>query len=340
MSSNPPSRPTKKRKLEWENFSLPDINVMLRRRKGPRTENVPEIDPAYVFREELVREIAWSAWPPNGYRPLPVLFTGPKGCGKTTIIEQVAAHCNIPVFRINLNVGTSVRHLKGHRGAVPGKTVFHRGVATRAMEAPVAWLILDELSGATPPVALSLFPILEHSGAVLLEDAEPPRYVRRSPFFRVFATDNTIGAGQEATRFNYGGTNPEVNEALLDRFGSFTEVGYLDPEKEHEAVKALVPQLNDMMLESMIRTFGMLRLSTIDFSFSTRMLINWGQRLAASPVDTTGHSRPVELHDSAMVVHHARQAFLNSMRSTLDRDAALEIIRRVHAESPQAPGSP
>jgi len=36
---------------------------------------------------------------------------------------------------------------------------------------------LDEISGATPPVALSLFPVLEPEGEVYLEDGQPPRYL-------------------------------------------------------------------------------------------------------------------------------------------------------------------
>ncbi len=344
MAKVPPPAPSKTRPrtkrpavIETVPHQIQGLDIYLERRTGAAGPNVPKIDPAYVFRPDLVEEISYSAFPPEGARPLPSLFVGPKGCGKTSLILQVAARLNIPVYRINLNVGTTTRHLKGHRGALPGRTVHYEGIAIRAMEEG-AWLVLDELSGATPPVALALFPLLEHDGEVLLEDAEPPRYARRHPAFRVFATDNTIGAGAEESRFSYSGTNPDVNEALLDRFGGVVEVGYLDPASEHKAVKAIVPEIPDIVLEGMIRAFGGLRKSSIDFGFSTRMVVSWAQRLVFSGRRASGALIDVQDPKALYrVVPSARIAFLNSMRSSLDRDAAQEVLLRFFPTSPGAP---
>lgn len=304
-------------------------DVPLRRRVGPPRPGVPVVDPNYVFRPALVRELAWAVWPHDGGLWTPTLIVGPKGSGKTSLVLQIAARSNIPVMRVNLNVGTTVRHLKGRVGAEDGATTFVPGVVTLAMEQG-AWLILDEISGATPPVALSLFPVLEPQGEVLLEDAQPPRYVHRHPDFRVFATDNVLGAEQEDTRFSYGGTNPESNEALLDRFGSTIQVGYMAPEMEFNAVKAMVPRVRENDLEGMIRVARAVRESAdIGLAFSFRMLVEWARRVAAGHINADGTVRAFTTDKE--LLDAAGPAFLNKVRSKIERDAVIEVVRRIFA---------
>ena len=328
----PPAAPKKKTtkakaiKHGWVRHAIKGIDVPLMKFSGPRRPLVPAIDPHYDFREEMVREMAWSVWPHDTGDPAVQLFVGPPGCGKTSMIMQVAANCNQPVYRINLNVGTSVRHLKGRIGAEGGSTIFVPGVCTMAMEQG-AWLILDEVSGATPPVAMSLFPVLEPQGEVYLEDAQPPRYVKRHPDFRVFCTDNTIGAEQEDSRFNFGGTNPDMNAALLDRIGSTIQGGYLDMEREFNMIMSRVPAMDGDCLEGMIRTASNIRDSDeIAAGFSTRMLMEWSRRFSAGTVNAKGEVAPHEMGD---VLAIAYPAFLNKMRSRIERDAIVEVIRRL-----------
>lgn len=286
---------------------------------------VPTVDPDYVLRPALVCEISFGTEPPSGMRPYPILCVGPKGTGKTSLILQIAARLNIPVYRINCNVGTNVRHFKGKVTARQGRTEFEPGIATRAMEEG-AWLVIDEISGATPPVALSLFPILEHDGEVLLEEAEPPRYVVRHPDFRVFATDNTIGALNDETRFAYSGTRPMVNEALLDRFGGCVEVGYLERKQEAHAIASAAPGVDPIFVQGIVRCLAALRNSPIDFGFSTRMGINWAQRAAVGARGADGQCKPLRSRD---MLQAARSGFLNSMRSQVNRESAEGIITRI-----------
>jgi cobaltochelatase CobS len=325
---------------KWTPFSLEGIDVRLFRARYYNASGnevmrpgVPKVDPNYVWRPTMVREFAWATFPHDAADPTdtklwtPCLFSGPKGSGKTSFVVQMAAHCNVPIFRINLNVGTSVRHLKGRVGAVAGQTVLVPGVATMAMEQG-GWLILDELSGATPPVALSLFPILETDGDVIIEDAQPPRYVRRSPAFRAFATDNVIGASREEDRFSYSGTNPDINEALLDRIGSLIEVDYMSPSQEHTMVCAKVPQIDSEDLEGMIRVATSIRESReISGGFSSRMVIEWSRRVAAGACDAKG--RITNPEGDSKILNCAYSAFLHKQKSTVERDAMIEVIKRV-----------
>lgn len=290
---------------------------------GPGNPAVPAIDPGYVFRAEALEEVLWAIWPPDG-KWTPLLLTGPQGSGKTSLILQLAARCNVPVTRVNLNVGTTVPQLKGRRGVAGGATVFVPGAATMALEQG-HWLVLDELAGATPPVSLSLFPVLEPDGAVLLEEAEPPRYVQRHPASRVIGTDNTIGADQEATRFEFAGTAREQNAALLDRFGSTVHIGYLPPELEFNAVRARVPGVNEDMLEGMIRVAINVR-GGKSATISTRGIIDWARRASASsPLPGAPKPNTVEA-----VLAAAHPVVLTRMRSAAERQSVLEVIRRVY----------
>jgi len=314
----------------WVEAGIPNCDVLLWRREGFAHPMVPAIDTDYEFREDLIREIAWAAFPHDKGDPTVCLLVGPKGCGKTSLITETAGRLNIPVYRVNLNVGTTTRHLKGQIGARDGGTHFVPGIVTRAMEEG-AWLILDELSGATPPVVLSLFPVFEPHGAVALEDADPVRYVNRHPDFRIFATDNTIGAGQESNRFNYSGTNPDVNEALLDRIGSTIQVDYLPREAEHRILMKILGDNDEQkwVAQGLVRAAYNVRSNKdIQVAFSTRMLIDWARRVAAGQIDRKGNK--VATTDRHQLVYDsAFPAFLNKVRSAVERDAIAENIIRL-----------
>lgn len=62
-----------------------------------RTPFVPEIDPTYVFDKKQVKKVL--QWLSGRYKKN-LLLTGPTGCGKSSIIEQVAARLGIELFRV------------------------------------------------------------------------------------------------------------------------------------------------------------------------------------------------------------------------------------------------
>jgi cobaltochelatase CobS len=62
-----------------------------------RTPYVPEIDQTYVFDKKQVKKVL--QWLSGRYKKN-LLLTGPTGCGKSSIIEQVAARLGIEVFRV------------------------------------------------------------------------------------------------------------------------------------------------------------------------------------------------------------------------------------------------
>jgi cobaltochelatase CobS len=329
-------------RMEWTPWSLPGIDVRLYRAEYFDADNhpvlpdgIPPVDPSYQFREDIVREFAWATWPHDSTLGksdwTPMLLSGPRGSGKTSFVTQMAARCNVPVYRVNCNAGTTVRHLKGRVGAVEGRTVYVPGAATLAMEAPAAWLLLDEVTGLVPQVALTLFPIMEPHGDVLLEDAQPPRYVRRSPHFRMYLTDNTLGYQQEDSRYDFSGTNADINVALLDRIGAFSHVPYLSPTDEHQTIASMVPTIDGCDLEGIVRVANECRRSAdiVSGGFSMRMVLGWARRVAAGRVRADGSTVPWDRTTDTYMLTTATSAFLSRMTSRTERDAVVEVITRV-----------
>ena len=133
----------------------------------------------------------------------------------------------------------------------------------------------------------------------------------------------------EQDRFSYAGTNADMNEALLDRFGSFIEVPYMSKSVEQTAIASKVPDLDGDTVEGLVRVADAVRQSReVSGGFSTRMLLDWGRRIAAGRIDARGRALPEE-DDDSHVLAAAYGAFLRRQKSTVERDAIAEVIRRV-----------
>ena len=90
---------------------------------------VPQVDDDYVFEEELARQVLVSLR--DGER---ILLVGPTGCGKSTLVEQLAARLNWPVVRVAASGGLTESDLLGEWIARDGETVFNYGFLPRAMK--------------------------------------------------------------------------------------------------------------------------------------------------------------------------------------------------------------
>ncbi|MDK7178204.1 cobaltochelatase subunit CobS, partial [Micrococcus luteus] len=105
-------------------------------------------------------------------------------------------------------------------------TAFQEGVIPWALQRPVA-LILDEYDAGRPDVMFVIQQILEHDGQFTLLDQN--RVLTPHPYFRIFATANTVGLGDSTGL--YHGTH-SLNHAQLDRWNIVTTLNYLSPEEE------------------------------------------------------------------------------------------------------------
>ena len=267
----------------------PDITVPVRETFGIDTdleapafsrpvEHVPDPDCAYCFDPDTT--LALLAGFMHNRR---VLVQGYHGTGKSTHVEQVAARLNWPCVRVNLDSHVSRLDLIGKDAIaiVDGKQVteFREGIVPWALQRPVA-LVFDEYDAGRPDVMFVIHRVLEAQGKLTLLDQS--RVIRPHPYFRLFATANTIGLG-DATGL-YQGTQP-INQGQLDRWNIIVTLNYLDTDAEAAIVTARVPSYataaGQQTVAQMVALANLTRQGFIAGDLSTvmspRTVINWAQ---------------------------------------------------------------
>ncbi|MEJ8847452.1 AAA family ATPase [Variovorax rhizosphaerae] len=245
-----------------------------------RDEHVPEIDAVYRFNPDVTLAILAGFM-----RDRRVMVQGLHGTGKSTHIEQVAARLNWPCVRLNLDGHISRLDLVGKDAVVlrDGQQVteFQEGIVPWSLQRPVA-LIFDEYDAGRPDVMFVIQRILERDGQFTLMDQN--RVLRPHPYFRLFATANTVGLGN--LNGLYHGAQ-RLNHAQIDRWNIVASLDYLPHEEEIAIVQARVPSLaNDeghAMVARMVAVADLTRkgfaagdLSTL---MSPRTVITWAENV-------------------------------------------------------------
>lgn len=158
-----------------------------------------------------------------------VWWGGPKGAGKTTLTEQFFARLGVPVVQLTCNrriplsdlIDKMVPDGAGGWIQIPGplKVAMQMGI-------PV---VLNEPSRMEPADLVAMHDIIDR-GILVTDDGE---VIRAKRGFLVFATDNTMGFGDET------GSYPDANmldQATLSRFLK-AEVDYPAPELEQQILQ-------------------------------------------------------------------------------------------------------
>jgi cobaltochelatase CobS len=240
-------------------------------------ERVPDLDPAYVFDGDTT--LAILAGFAHNRR---VMVQGYHGTGKSTHIEQVAARLNWPCIRINLDAHISRIDLIGRDAIVlrDGQQVteFREGLLPWALQTPTA-LVFDEYDAGRPDVMFVIQRVLETEGKLTLLDQN--RVIRPNPFFRLFATANTVGLGD--TSGLYHGTQA-INQGQMDRWNIVIGLNYLPAHVEAEIVLAKSEGTDAGQVGNMVKVAEMTRQGFINGDISTvmspRTVITWAQNAA------------------------------------------------------------
>ena len=237
-------------------------------------ERVPDLDPNYVFDPETTLAIlAGFAFNRR------VMVQGYHGTGKSTHIEQVAARLNWPCVRINLDSHISRIDLIGKDAIVvrDGKqiTEFREGLLPWALQTPTA-LVFDEYDAGRPDVMFVIQRVLEVEGKLTLLDQN--RVIRPNPWFRLFATANTVGLGD--TTGLYHGTQ-QINQGQMDRWNIVTTLNYLPAETEAQIIAAKAHDFDKSVIDNMVKVADLSRQGFIAGDISTvmspRTVITWAQ---------------------------------------------------------------
>ena len=271
------------------NLSKPDISISVNQAFGldtdlhvegfsEKSEYVPEIDSSYCFDRATTMAIL------AGFKyNRRVMIQGLHGTGKSTHIEQVAARLNWPCVRVNLDSHISRIDLIGKDAIVlqDGKQVteFQDGILPWSLQNPTA-LVFDEYDAGRPDVMFVIQRVLESEGKFTLLDKN--RVLKPHPYFRLFATTNTVGLGD--TTGLYHGTQ-QINQGQMDRWNLVSTLNYLNFEQEKNIMLSKVQSFNNSereeIIELMIKVADLSRkgLSNGDIStvMSPRTVLTWAQ---------------------------------------------------------------
>ncbi len=267
----------------------PDVDISVRemfgidtdmRVKGfaEATDRVPAIDPTYKFDPDTTLAIlAGFAYNRR------VMIQGYHGTGKSTHIEQVGARLNWPTVRVNLDSHISRIDLIG-KDAIKLKdgkqvTEFHEGILPWALRNSVA-IVFDEYDAGRADVMFVIQRVLETDGKLTLLDQN--EIITPSPYFRLFATANTVGLGD--TTGLYHGTQ-QINQAQMDRWSLVATLNYLSHDAETAIVLAKSPHYNTeggrKTISQMVTLADMTRKAFMAGDLSTvmspRTVLSWAQ---------------------------------------------------------------
>jgi len=234
----------------------------------------PCMDREYLFHESSRDVVVWFMDSSD-----PIYLFGPSGSGKTSLIKQLAAKLNYPVFEVTGHSRLEFPEMTGHLTVEKGSMEFQYGPLALAMKYGGLFL-LNEIDIIDPATAAGLNGILDGEPLCIPENSG--EIIHPHPMFRFAATANSNGAADETGL--YQGIVRQ-NLAFMDRFW-LCEISYPTPEAEIELLSRKAKNLPENIRKKMVEYANSVRklfmgeasgnlTDTIEVTFSTRTLIRW-----------------------------------------------------------------
>ena len=206
-----------------------------------------QIDPDYTLADDNAKYIMKCLQSDSQ-----VILSGPRGCGKTSLLRQVAAHIKYPMLVINFDGEIEKGQLIG-RHTVKGKeVVWVDGLIIKAIKAGF-WIVLDEYDAAPPSIQFVLQSVLDKGALVNLENNETVTKAKGCIFTGCM---NSAGLGDETGM--YGGLNV-INAATLDRWEFQRRCHYPKPADEIALLRKRFPNITGEDIERLCQVAGEVR---------------------------------------------------------------------------------
>jgi len=227
----------------------------------------------YTFRPEVTAD--YLGWLQFG--GLSCLISGPTGSGKSSLVNEVAARSNIPVFPVVGHNRLEWLDIVGQY--IPneaGGFVFEYGPLPLAMKAG-GILLFDEIDLVDPSTLVAMNAVLD--GRPLTLSANDGEVIAPQEGFRIVATANTTGQG-DGEAYGYSGTL-RMSRAFMNRLQWTFVVGYPDPGIEENLIAEILG--NDDIASQMVRFANEIRQlhqseeTCIPDTISTREIREWAK---------------------------------------------------------------
>lgn len=268
---------------------------------------VQSVQPDVVWTSSMVRvlSLTTSAFEHNEA----VLLVGETGCGKTTVVQALAAAMSLDLITVNAHQNTETSDLVGSQrpcrmSDVESKQLFEwvDGPLVKAMKSGSIFL-LDEISLADDSVLERLNSVLESGRTLFVPEIGT---VEAAPGFKFVATMNPGG--------DYG--KKELSPALRNRFTEIWVPPALDREDMLMAVGRVLP------------TFPFGAQVIVDFSLLVHQR-NKNARIAISLRDVLSWANFVKITDKCsieMVVHGAFMVFIDPVQDEHEKRYLVEQL--------------
>lgn len=272
---------------------------------------IPDIDLDYVFNIDVLKTAVMGM-----EMGIPTFVWGHSGTGKTSMLTQIAARMRRPVLRVQHTANMEEDQIVGGWRVRAGETFFELGPLAVAMREGYIY-IADEYDFGRPEVLSVYQAVLEGAPLFIKEADAPNRVIRPHKNFRMLATGNTNGQGDESGL--YGGTNMQ-NAANFERFGVVVQMPWMSAEQEAAVIsRKAVVSLKDAqkLVEFAKRVREDFEGSKMSNPISPRSLI-YAAKLGLAKLN---YREGLNL------------AFINRL-TAVDREAATQLAQRIFAAVP------
>lgn len=244
-----------------------DVDIML-------AESYPKPTDGYVFEPVLLKKLLRFFLGKPARRNL--FLMGDAGTGKTSVVLEVAARLNVPVYAIACSGKTRFVHLVGSRELINGNTVWRDGPLVSAMKNGGTFLA-NEITRLDAGEQMNLAEVLDLRATLTIPDTG--EIITAHDDFRVVVTGNSGGFGDDSGA--YVGEKAS-SYAFIDRFQKM-KVDYMPETQEVSLLMSVAPYLPEDVCLAMVRLANDVRKNFVGRGgsfqtiISTRSLVVWAK---------------------------------------------------------------